>query len=54
MPQADEAAVERLKREIALDRARLAMAMQLAEQPDPSGTQSASRLFQVFVAMGQA
>lgn len=54
MPSADEAAIERLKREIALDRARLAMAMELAQQPDPSGTQATSRLFQVFVAMGHA
>lgn len=57
MPQpqhASEEAVERLKRDIANDRARLALAMEMSEIEEPSDEPRLGRLYKVFQATGQA
>jgi hypothetical protein len=50
---AAEATVDRLKREIAKDRVRLAFAQEMAGDGDPAGEPKVGRLFKVIEAMGQ-
>jgi hypothetical protein len=51
---ASEAAIERLKRDIAADRARLSFALQNVDSEEVQREGGIGRLYKVFAATGQA
>jgi hypothetical protein len=51
---ASEAAIERLKRDIAADRARLSFALQNVDSEEAEREGGIGRLYKVFAATGQA
>ena len=51
---ASEAAIERLKRDIAADRARLSFALQNVDSEEVKREGGIGRLYKVFAATGQA